>query len=257
MGILFGLLFFLLVIFAIYGMITLSRKRKPQAIPVHWHNNLLKNVAFYKKLTPPEQTIFRNRMMAFLAEIHVESVQFELTDKDRMLVAASAVIPVFNFSEWHYNNLSTVLIYPNHFNEDLGFAQTDDDRRIAGMVGTGRFENQMILSRKALYHGFSNATDKGNTAVHEFVHLLDKTDGMTDGIPERLLEHQYITPWLKLMHQEMGDINKDTSDIRAYGATNQAEFFAVASEYFFERPDLFKRKHPDLYQMLQRCFQQR
>ncbi|MBV1924911.1 MAG: zinc-dependent peptidase, partial [Dokdonia sp.] len=87
--------------------------------------------------------------------------------------------------------------------------------------------------------------------------LLDKTDGMTDGIPERLLEHQYITPWLKLMHKEMEAINKDTSDIRAYGATNQAEFFAVASEYFFERPDLFKRKHPDLYQMLQRCFQQR
>jgi len=253
----FGLLFLLLVGFAIYGMLTLSRKPKPQPIPAHWHNDLRKNVAFYKKLTLTEQAVFRRRMMAFLSEIHVESVQFELTDKDRMLIAASAVIPVFNFLEWQYNNLSTVLIYPDYFNEDLGFAQTDENKRIAGMVGTGRYENQMILSRKALYHGFSNATDKGNTAVHEFVHLLDKTDGMTDGIPERLLEHQYITPWLTLMHQEMAAINNDASDIRAYGATNQAEFFAVASEYFFERPDLFKRKHPMLYQMLEQCFQKR
>jgi Mlc titration factor MtfA (ptsG expression regulator) len=87
------------------------------------------------------------------------------------------------------------------------------------------------------------------------VHLLDKTDGMTDGIPERLLEHQYITPWLRLMHKEMDAINNDTSDIRKYGATNQAEFFAVASEYFFERPGLFKRKHPELYRMLKLSFQ--
>jgi Mlc titration factor MtfA (ptsG expression regulator) len=252
------LIFFIVLLLLItIGFLAFSRKRKQQPIPSDWHNDLLKNVAFYKKLTSEERVVFRKRMMAFLSEIYVESVQFELTNKDRMLVAASAVIPVFNFPEWHYNNLSTVLIYPDHFNENLGFAQTDTNKRIAGLIGTGRFENQMILSRKALYHGFSNATDKGNTAIHEFVHLLDKTDGMTDGIPERLLEHQYITPWLKLMHKEMEAINKDTSDIRAYGATNQAEFFAVASEYFFERPDLFKRKHPDLYQMLQRCFQQR
>lgn len=251
------IIFAVLVLFVTYGFFTLSRKRSPQPIPAHWHAELLKNVAFYKKLTTADQTVFRKRMMAFLNEIYVESVQFELNDKDRMLVAASAVIPVFNFSEWHYNNLSTVLIYPDHFNEDLGFAQTDENKHIAGMVGTGRYENQMILSRKALYHGFTNATDKGNTAVHEFVHLLDKTDGFTDGIPERLLEHQYIMPWLKLMHKEMDAINNDTSDIRKYGATNQAEFFAVTSEYFFERPDLFKRKHPELFKMLQQCFQKR
>jgi Mlc titration factor MtfA (ptsG expression regulator) len=114
----------------------------------------------------------------------------------------------------------------------------------------------MILSRKALYHGFTNATDKGNTAVHEFVHLMDKTDGFTDGIPERLFSRQYITPWLDLMHREMEAINNDKSDIREYGGTSKTEFFAVASEYFFERPDLFKRKHPELYEMLVQCFQQ-
>jgi Mlc titration factor MtfA (ptsG expression regulator) len=207
-------------------------------------------VNFYKNLENEKQLIFQKRMMLFLNEINIEAVQFELEELDTIFVAASAVIPIFGFKQWHYNNLSTVLIYPDHFDENLSFDADIKDRKIAGLVGTGRFKNQMILSRKALHHGFTNATDKGNTAIHEFVHLLDHTDGATDGIPERLLEHQYIAPWLTLMHKEMEAINNDTSDIRSYGGTSQTEFFAVASEYFFERPDLFKRKHPELYKML-------
>jgi Mlc titration factor MtfA (ptsG expression regulator) len=58
------------------------------------------------------------------------------------------------------------------------------------------------------------------------------------------------------MYEEMEAINNNDSDIRKYGGTKQAEFFAVASEYFFERPDLFERKHPELYEMLRLCFQQ-
>jgi len=234
-----------------------SRKwtKKPlKPFPKHWHDVLLKNVAFYKNLEAEKQLIFQNRMMRFLQEINVEAVRFELEEFDTMLVAASAVIPVFGFKEWHYNNLSTVLIYPDYFDENLSFDADIQGRKIAGLVGTGRFKNQMILSRKALHHGFTNATDKGNTAIHEFVHLLDDTDGVIDGTPERLLEHQYIAPWLALMHKEMEAINNDASDIRRYGGTSQTEFFAVASEYFFERPTLFKRKHPELYEMLSKCF---
>ena len=88
------------------------------------------------------------------------------------------------------------------------------------------------------------------------MHLIDKLDDSTDGIPERLLEHQYTIPWLTLIHKEMEAINDNHSDIRKYGGTNQAEFFAVASEYFFERPDLLKKKHPELYKMLVECFRQ-
>jgi len=156
--------------------------------------------------------------------------------------------------DWHYNNLDTVLIYPDYFNSELSFDKKDKDRNIGGMVGTGQFDNHMILSKKALVFGFSNKTDKGNTAIHEFVHLLDKMDGEIDGVPEQLLGREYVLPWLQLMHKEMEAINNDSSDIRAYGGTSQAEFFAVASEYFFERPDLFKRKHAELYEMLERCF---
>ncbi|MEY8021312.1 zinc-dependent peptidase [Muriicola sp. SD30] len=168
----------------------------------------------------------------------------ELQDLDRIRIAASAVIPVFGFKEWHYTNLTGILLCPDHFNEILEFHSKGQDRNIGGIVGNGRFEKQMILSRKALYHGFKNTSDKSNTGIHEFVHRIDKLDDFTNGIPERLLERQYTIPWLKLIHKEMEAINANKSDIRKYGGTNKAEFYAVAPEYFFKRPDLLKKKHP-------------
>lgn len=248
-----AILFLLLIGFAIYAINT-TRKKKVDTFPLHWHNLLLKHVAFYDDLSADEQARFQNRMMTFLSEVHLESVGFDLNDLDKVYITASAVIPVFNFPEWHYRNLSTVLIYPDHFNEDLGFAQNDKNRNIGGLVGTGRFENQMILSRKALHEGFAPNTPKHNTGIHEFVHLIDKLDGKTDGIPEVLMQKAYVIPWLKIIHQKMEEINNNQSDIRYYGGTNQAEFLAVAAEYFFEKPELMKKKHPDLYQMLEVCF---
>jgi hypothetical protein len=219
-----------------------------------WHEALIKRVSFYQKLNEKEQKIFRQRMVAFLEETYVDSVGFELEELDEILVAASAVIPVFKFKEWRYNNLTGVVIYPDNFNEDLGYKNKDPNRMIGGLIGTGRFEKQMILSRKALHHGFMNDTDKLNTGIHEFVHLLDKIDGEVNGLPDAFLDKSFIIPWLHLMHQEMEAIRKDESDIRSYAATNQAEFFAVNSEYFFSRPKLMKRKHPEIYKMLDLCF---
>ncbi|KGO91145.1 M90 family metallopeptidase [Flavobacterium subsaxonicum] len=225
-----------------------------EAFPQGWLELLQDNVHFYRELPAERQPEFRQRMMLFLSEVYIEGVEIEITDLDKILIACSAVIPVFGFKEWHYYNLSGILLYPDYFNNDLEFADTAASRNIGGLVGSGRFEKQMILSRRALHHGFSNTTDKSNTGIHEFVHLIDKMDGATDGIPEQLLQKQYILPWLDLMHKTMEEINDDKSDIREYGGTNQAEFFAVVSEYFFERPDLLEAKHPELYKMLHACF---
>jgi hypothetical protein len=223
-------------------------------IPEHWHELLLQHVLFYKKLTKDQQQLFCAKMFQFLQAKNIEAIHFELEELDRLLIAASAVIPVFSFPTWNYCNLTTVLIYPDYFDKNLQFSSKIKGRNIGGLVGTGRFENQMILSRKALHHGFSNKTDKGNTAIHEFIHLLDKADGVIDGIPKALLDKQYTIPFLQLVHKKMEEINKDTSDIRNYGGTSEIEFLAVAGEYFFERPKLLKRKHPELYQMLEACF---
>ncbi|APY00125.1 M90 family metallopeptidase [Lacinutrix venerupis] len=249
------IIFIGLVAFAVYAF-TKTAQKKQEAFPKHWHKILTENVLFYSKLSKKNQKIFQNRMMLFFTEVTIDSVKIEIEELDRILIAASAIIPVFGFKEWHYKNLSGIILYPDTFDEDLQFDEKNKSRKILGMVGTGRFEKQMILSRKALRQSFLNDTDKHNTPVHEFVHLLDKMDGQTDGIPEQLLGKDYIKPWLELMHQEMEAINNNESDIRKYGGTSQAEFFAVASEYFFERPKLFKQKHPELYKMLSLCFQQ-
>lgn len=245
--------FIILVGFMIYAVRN-KRKKALDIFPIHWHDLLLEHVHFYKQLPIKGQKRFQQRMMVFLSEVYLDSVDFTLEDLDKILIAASAVIPVFGFPEWHYTNLSTVLVYPDHFNDDLDFGKKDEQRHIAGMVGNGQFEHQMILSRKALHEGFKKKSHVQNTGIHEFVHLIDKVDGVTDGVPERLIEHSYVIPWLKLIHKEMEAINENKSDIRNYGGTNEAEFLAVASEYFFEQPSLMKKKHPELYQMLQQCF---
>ncbi|WP_067145412.1 M90 family metallopeptidase [Pseudotamlana agarivorans] len=245
---------FLCLIAIVIFAFRLLKSKKPDTFPEGWKQLLMEHVAFYKALTPKQQKVFENRIMIFLNEVNVEAVEFELEDLDRLLVGASAVIPVFGFPEWHYTNLSGVILYPDNFNADYEFGHKNEHRNIMGMVGTGRLEKQMILSRKALHHGFSNANDKSNTAIHEFVHLIDKMDGATDGVPEYIMKHSYSIPWLNLIHKEMEAIHKNKSDIRSYGGTNQAEFFAVASEYFFENPKLMEKKHPELYRMLQMCF---
>ncbi|WP_204343952.1 zinc-dependent peptidase [Psychroserpens algicola] len=250
---LYILVFILLLVFVVYVFYK-KYSRNIEQFPSHWHAILLKEVRYYKNLEPSEQKRFQTRMMQFLSEVYIDSVGFEIEELDKILIASSAVIPVFSFAEWHYPTLSGIILYPDNFNEDFQFSDQSKSKRIAGVVGTGRLEKKMILSRKALYHGFKNANDKRNTAIHEFVHLIDKMDDNVDGIPEVLMQNAYTIPWLKLVHDEMEAINKDTSDIRAYGGTKQAEFFAVASEYFFENPKLMKRKHPELYKMMADCF---
>ncbi len=215
---------------------------------------LAKHVNFYQRLNAEHKLKFEHKLAVFLSEVRLEGVGLAVEALDRVLVASSAVIPIFGFENWRYKNLSTVLIYPDTFNKDFQFE--GGERSILGMVGEGYMNGQMILSRSALLLGFSNAADKENTAIHEFVHLLDKSDGATDGIPDQLMRHEYIRPWLKMIHQEMQQIERGKSDINPYALTNEAEFFAVVSEYFFEKPEQLKLKHPELYRMLSETFLQ-
>lgn len=208
------------------------------------------NVDYYSRLDQVKKLLFEQKLMSFLAAVKIEGVGLEITPLDRLLVASSAVIPIFGFEDWKYKNLTNVVLYPDTFNKDFQFE--GGERNIMGMVGTGYMNGQMILSQSALRHGFSKSAGKEN----EFVHLLDKSDGATDGVPENLIGHAYVVPWLKMIHQEIGRIEDNKSDINPYAITNEAEFFAVVSEYFFEKPELLKEKHPGLYEQLSRIFAQ-
>lgn len=222
-------------------------------LPESYRGVLEEMVPFYRELALPQKQEFERRIMLFLARVTVTGVNTPVTDADRVLVAASAIIPIFAFPDWEYINLNEVLLYPDSFDHD--FNQQGDERPILGMVGSGAMQGVMILSQHELRQSFLNETGKTNTAIHEFVHLVDKIDGSTDGIPEFLLNKRYILPWLELIRKEIQRIRAGKSDINPYGATNEAEFFAVVSEYFFERPDLLEQKNPELFRVLSMIFQ--
>ncbi|MBJ2176460.1 zinc-dependent peptidase [Aureibaculum sp. A20] len=232
-----------------------SKWRLPkESFPADWRVIIIKNISYYNSLSTEEQNRFEYKIHEFVLNYEIIGVKTSITITDKLLVASSAIIPIFGFDNWQYSNLHQILIYPTMFNEK--FETEGSDRKILGMVGNGYMEGTMILSQEALLHGFKNESDKKNTAIHEFVHLIDKTGGTIDGIPSVLMQKQYTIPWIDMMNQKLEEIYNDDSDINPYGGTNKAEFFSVASEYFFERPKLLKKKHPELYKSLERIFNQ-
>ncbi len=220
--------------------------------PIAWRSVLLQKVVFYQSLNEIDKALFEKDVQIFIAEKRIMGINTSIDDTDKLLVASSAIIPIFGFVEWEYNNLNEVLIYPASF--DTEYETQGGDKRILGMVGNGVMNNLMILSQPALHAGFQNAKDKKNVGIHEFVHLIDMADGVVDGVPSLLLENQYAIPWLNRIEEEIELIKDGKSDINPYGATNKAEFFSVASESFFENPIAMNRKFPELYALLVKIF---
>ncbi|SFE93173.1 M90 family metallopeptidase [Spirosoma endophyticum] len=231
-----------------------QKKQDALPLPVNYPQLLDEHVSYYRSLSDEKKKLFEERVNHFLHHIRIEGVGTTVDDLDKVLVASSAIIPIFGFDDWYYP-LTNVLLYEDRFNTD--FQTTGDERNILGMVGEGgALQSTMVLSKPALHEGFANETSKGNTGIHEFVHLIDKVDGSTDGSPAYLLEKDHIKPWLQLIHKSINDIKANHSDINPYGITNEAEFFAVVSEYFFKRPDLLQEKHPELFARLEEIFHQ-
>lgn len=241
----------------------LNRKRKKKQTlqsqilvktPQKWLDILEENVMFYKGLIPSQKLRFESDVQNFLQSIKITGVQVNVTLEDRLLVASSAVIPLFGFPTWKYTFLNEVILYPASF--DRNFVIGSKEEIITGMVGNGPMEGKMLLSKPALHAGFDIATDKKNVGIHEFVHLFDKEDGIIDGVPPGYDKRAYSLPWLNFIREKTVEIHAKQSDIDVYATTNRQEFFAVASEYFFERPHLLKKKHPLLYQELSQIFNQ-
>ncbi|MET0635017.1 MAG: M90 family metallopeptidase [Chitinophagaceae bacterium] len=215
-------------------------------------NILSKEILFYQNLDADSKKLFLSRVEKFLNTIRITGVGTTVEETDRVMIGASAIIPIFHFPGWQYINVNEVLLYPDTFDED--FRQKGEGRSVLGMVGSGNMQYEMVLSKSALREGFRNNRDKSNTGIHEFVHLVDKTDGTVDGVPEVLVNHQMTGPWIRMMHDQILEIRKGKSDINPYGASNQSEFLAVVAEYFFERPDLLQHNHPELYAILDSMF---
>jgi len=252
MVVVFQILFVLVLIIIIILFVFKPRRTETFALPDNYEELLNDYVSFYVNLSEEGRKKFDERLQKFLSAVKITGANAEVEDLDRILIGAAAVIPVYYIPDWEYINLKEVLVYPGNFNTD--YEQHGTERMISGMVGTGGMENVMILTKWELRQGFINSSSNRNTAIHEFVHLIDKMDGTLDGVPEILLERKYIADWKGLLERTMERIRRGESDIDPYGATSPVECFAVIAEYFFEQPEVFRSNHPELNEMMVRIF---
>lgn len=232
-------------------------KQLGKEFPQAWSTFLEQKVLFYVNLSEEDKNIFDKRIQLFIATKIIKGVDTEINDDIKLMVASSAVIPTFAFPEFNYPNVHTVLIYPNSFDEKFRTQRFDGHKEIISGMVDGSFSNStVILSKPDLIKAFDGGAHKENVGIHEFVHLLDKDDGIIDGIPEILINHAFVGPWLHEIKKEIKKIGGGKSDINPYALTSNAEFLAVVSEYFFDNPEKFKRKHLELYGFLSKIFNQ-
>ena len=157
------MLFIIVAALIFFGIYLTKLKLKKHTIPagetIYLNDNVLEdNIAFFRALDNIEKKQFKTEISQFLNRVTITGVNTPVDDFDRILVAASAVIPVFAFPEWEYYNLKEVLLYADTFNNN--FQTAGEDRSIMGMVGSGYMEGKMLLSKQALQQGFKNDSEE-------------------------------------------------------------------------------------------------
>ncbi|HHH52333.1 MAG TPA: peptidase [Bacteroidetes bacterium] len=248
------LIFTLVFYYMVYEPLSKWKKVLQTPFPDAWRKILEKNVTFYNTLDEDEKDYFEKRIQYFLETKKITGVNTDIDDKIKILIAASAIMPVFAFPDFVYDNINEILVYPNSFDEEYN---TGDREKILGMVGNGSMNRMMILSKPDILNAFSGRRTVHNVALHEFVHLIDKKDGSIDGIPEILIDKAFVLPWLRELKIAESKIKKRKSDIDPYALTNNSEFLAVASEYFFMSPKKFQKNHPELYKYFTKIYKRK
>jgi Mlc titration factor MtfA (ptsG expression regulator) len=224
-----------------------------QPFPASWEQVLQSHVAFFRALPPHEKERFRQLIKVFLDEVRITGIETEVDDTIRVLVAASAAIPIFGFHDWEYHRLGEVLVYPKSFGEDYQTTGNADEN-ILGMVGLQQLRGVMVLSKPSLLAGFDTPSTGDNAGIHEFAHLVELGE-VESGLPPEV-PWQAVKHWVQYVAGELSHPSRNRSSIRGYAYTNEHEFFAVLAEYFFKSQDLLKKRDPQLYGMLQEMFHQ-
>jgi len=243
-------------VFVVLHFLITSKYRKRKKIvsvpfPVEWREILSDLVLFYRMLSNDEKDYFEKRVQIFLAEKIITGIGTDVDDRTRLLVVAAAIIPVFKIEDWEYDTLGEILVYPDSFDDDYNFKSGDRD--VLGMVV--QHTSSLIISKKELFRGFKTM-DGGNAAIHEFIHKMDEEDGEIDGLPVLMLNREELAQWRGIRAEEMKKLKSGRSDLDSYALTGEAEFLAVAGEYFFEHPEKMKEKSPELYNILKLIFKQ-
>ncbi len=227
--------------------------------------SLKKNVPYYQHLPAHLQKKLVGLTQIFLDEKRFEGCAgLEITDDIRVSIAAQASILLLGTEDlsYFYEDLRSVLVYPktyvakvkqrnNGIFVEEGFEQRHGEAWSHGYV---------ILAWNEVQQGASDIRDGENLVFHEFAHQLDYEYGATDQI-EQDYEESHFLSWARIIGSEYQQFLKSIEQnqqtlIDEYGATNPAEFFAVVTELFFEKPKELKSKHPKLYNQLKDFYQQ-
>ncbi|HET6880267.1 MAG TPA: zinc-dependent peptidase [Pirellulales bacterium] len=239
----------------------LKRRRRRQILaqpfPPEWLRYLEANVVQYRLLTPAEQEKLRRRVSVFVAEKKwIGCGGLVVDDEMKVTIAAQACLLVLGIEyEYHHDQIRSLLVYPDTYLHPPGHDGLHAEERAVG--GEAWHRGPIVLSWKNTKAIAGEVG--GNLVFHEFAHHLDDLDGGLDGTPP--LEYGQLRRWDRVVEEEYHRLVRASRHGRAtllnqYGASNRAEFFAVATECFFERPTALEKRHPELYGILRDFYRQ-
>jgi Mlc titration factor MtfA (ptsG expression regulator) len=226
------------------------RRLLSSPFPDAWRRILQRRVPYYARLTDEGRNRFEDDVRIFLDEQRIYGARgFEVDDHTRLLIGSSAAMMAHGLPDWEWPNVRDIVVHPGAFDDDY---KSSEEAHISGMV---HHQGPVLYSDKDLRHGFRRE-DGSNVGLHELAHVMDLADGYADGIPAGA-EWIADAPWMQVVHDRLVALRqRKYAHLRDYAATNEAEFFAVAVEAFFERPRRLQARDPELYSMLAEYFRQ-
>lgn len=236
-----------------------------EPFPAAWQAIIERNVAHWRGLDEGERTRLRELVQVFVAEKHWEGCGgLEMTDEVRVTVAAEACLLLLGRDHDLYDDVESILVYPSTVVAaervagvfERGGAVVEESEAILGQAHAG---GPVILVWDAVKRGARDPDDGRNVVFHEFAHKIDMLGGDVDGTPP-LESRAQRRSWAEVCSEVFLALKDRDPEVRRvldpYGAKNEAEFFAVATESFFERPGPLKRALPELYALLAEFYRQ-
>ena len=225
--------------------------------PPEWRQILRERWPYFHAMPADLQLQLKKHVQVFLAEkAFIGCNGLVVTDEMRVTIAAQACLLLLNRRSDYFANLRQVLVYPGAFIVDKlhtdGSGVQQDQRQV--LAGESWQHGQVILSWDDTTEGAAVPDDGRNVVIHEFAHQLDQENGRANGAP-RLPSRGRQARWARVLGQEFATLQQRARDgqpslLSDYGATDPAEFFAVASEVFFEQPQRLHAEHAALYREL-------
>lgn len=208
-------------------------------------------------MSKQELSRLQDRVKIFYAEKNWSGCQgFNLTEEMKVTIAGQACLMLLGVEDYYFDNVPTVLVYPKAFQRNFSDGTSDGvSQHRSGEAWQG---GPIILSWRDALRGGRNEDDGSNVVIHEFAHALDGIDGEMGG--NLMFDTRDLTAeWKTLVDREFSTLVEAKKERRRtlldhYGATNRAEFFAVASETFFEQPHRLANEHQELFSLLKKYY---